>query len=774
MKRLYNKIHFLLLFPFFLFLFNSNAFAQLQVTPNSTAQQLVDVLIGGGVTVTNPFYYGAPQSRGIFTTGPNPTNLGLTAGIILSTGDVMDAPGPNTSSGTSTTNGTGSDPQLAALIPGYTIYDACYLEFDFIPEADTVEFRYVFASEEYPQFVNSSFNDVFGFFISGPNPSGGNYVFENIALIPGTTLPVTIDNVNHLVNTQYYVNNHAQGQGTIEYDGFTVVLTAWAHVIPCVPYSIKIAIGDAGDTAYDSAVFLEEYSFTANTVNITTEYISQTAIDTAAIRGCADALVTFSTAQNVSNDFTVHYDITGTAVNGVDYNTIPDSVVIPAGQNSASVLIEPIFTGLPDPIVNIVIKAQTSLCAGLDSTIIYILPNEYITTESIRDDTLVCDDSVDLWIEVEGGIPPYTYEWDNGAGTGNHVTVMPTQTTVYTVTVTDDCGQTHTDQITITVGMDYGSVSSDTLICTGGTATLTASGGSTYLWCTGATSETITVQPVQSTTYYVTIYDACDGVDSVTVNVQPLPMVNIKPGTQSICRGETISLVAGEGQSFSWSSSPSDPSISGHINQQAILASPNFTTTYTVEATDSLGCVNSATATVTLNPNPVASFFTNPKTANILEPVIDFFDNSMGAASWYWQLGDGSSYNVPSFQHVFADTGRYEVNLVVYNSYGCVDSTSGYVMVQPTFTIYIPSAFSPNDDLRNDVFYVYGEGIMDFELRIFDRWGKVIFRTDDINTGWDGRINNNPAPEGVYVYEVVYSDGLSKRRRVNGTVTLLR
>jgi len=135
------------------------------------------------------------------------------------------------------------------------------LEFDFIPSSDSVEFRYVFASEEYPEFVNASFNDVFGFFISGQNPTGGAYSNLNIARIPGTNLPISIDNVNSTSHSQFYINN--SGNSRIVFDGMTFVLTAKALVVPCQTYHIKIAIGDVMDGIYDSGVFLEASSFTS-------------------------------------------------------------------------------------------------------------------------------------------------------------------------------------------------------------------------------------------------------------------------------------------------------------------------------------------------------------------------------------------------------------------------------------------------------------------------------------------------------------------------------
>ena len=116
----------------------------------------------------------------------------------------------------------------------------------------------------------------FGFFISGPNPSGGNYNNYNIARIPNTTLPVTINNVNSGSYSTYYVNNELLGGTTIVYDGFTKVLTAWAKVVPCVQYHIKLAVGDAGDQSYDSGVFLEANSFSSPTLSVSTSYVNNT------------------------------------------------------------------------------------------------------------------------------------------------------------------------------------------------------------------------------------------------------------------------------------------------------------------------------------------------------------------------------------------------------------------------------------------------------------------------------------------------------------------
>jgi hypothetical protein len=234
--------------------------AQLIVTPAILPENGVqNILAGSGVNISNIQYTGNINALGAFTTDSISTNLGFTNGLILSTGSVSSV-ADISSNFSSADNGTGSDPQLAALVPD-NVNDASVLEFDFIPSSDSVEFRYVFASEEYPEYVGEIFNDVFGFFISGPNPAGGTYANLNIARIPDTNLPISINNVNANSNSQYYIDNSANQ--SIVFDGMTVVLTAKAMVTPCQTYHIKIAIGDVSDGVYDSGVFLEAASFSS-------------------------------------------------------------------------------------------------------------------------------------------------------------------------------------------------------------------------------------------------------------------------------------------------------------------------------------------------------------------------------------------------------------------------------------------------------------------------------------------------------------------------------
>ena len=245
-----------------------------------------NIMLNTGLVVTNVTFNGQALPTGVsanmigYFTGVG-TNLNLLSGVLINTGNINDAPGPNNSGSDGVDVGRVGDPDLDMLASlmnmPITTYDAAVLEFDFETVTDGISFRYVFASEEYNEFVCSGFNDVFGFFVSGPGVSGPfSNGAKNIALIPGTSSYVGINSVNNgtigtagfvdgcggpgdpgLTHTAYYVDNEALGGQSIQYDGFTTVLTAEETLIPCTVYHMKIAIADAGDGIYDSGVFLE-------------------------------------------------------------------------------------------------------------------------------------------------------------------------------------------------------------------------------------------------------------------------------------------------------------------------------------------------------------------------------------------------------------------------------------------------------------------------------------------------------------------------------------
>jgi hypothetical protein len=235
------------------------------ITSNRLVAELIDTS-KSNITYRNIKYTGTNNAAGLFL-GGLADGLGINQGLILSSGRIANAIGPNKCYKTTTVNRQSGDINLNTL-GGYTL-DAAVLEFDFVPDGDTLEFNYVFASEEYNEWVGSKFNDVFGFFLDG----------RNIALIPNTLTSVAINSINPNSNSQYYRDNHYPHPNSIvaynnepckagistpfltEFDGFTTILTATAKVIPGRTHHIKLAVADRGDYSLDSAVFIQGKSF---------------------------------------------------------------------------------------------------------------------------------------------------------------------------------------------------------------------------------------------------------------------------------------------------------------------------------------------------------------------------------------------------------------------------------------------------------------------------------------------------------------------------------
>lgn len=231
----------------------NTGFAAISVDVNSNANALRNALLGPGITpVGDAVLVSGDGSSGFFSGGAS--SIGIASGIILSTGRAREAEGPNDSTGTS--GNASGEPNSAITGLGFTNQDSTSLRFDFTSGDGDVFFDFVFASEEYNEFVDGGFNDAFGFFLDG----------ENIALIPGTTTPVSIDSVNTKANSEFFNNNDnvtptPAAPDDIEFDGFTTVLTAQALNIGSGLHTIELAISDVGDTILDSAVFLAANTF---------------------------------------------------------------------------------------------------------------------------------------------------------------------------------------------------------------------------------------------------------------------------------------------------------------------------------------------------------------------------------------------------------------------------------------------------------------------------------------------------------------------------------
>jgi gliding motility-associated-like protein len=418
-----------------------------------------NVLLGDFcMDVNNVNAPGAAISYGVFFDGE--LSIIIETGIILSSGSIYNAEGPNNATGTSTNTGGPGDPDLQ-LVSGTNMNDCAVLEFDFTPDQDSIRFNYVFASEEYCDFVGSPYNDAFGFFLSGPGISGpytNNAI--NLARLPDGT-PVSINTVNFTTNGMYYVDNtpsnspisggctpeeianNPKAQLEIEYDGFTVPLVAESPVLPCSTYHIKLAVGDGTDAIFDSAVFIEKNSFISGSTETIVSEVGYTAEDAfEAIEGCEGAYIYFRRiALNTMFDLTFDINVlpSSTAEEGIDFGDIPSTFTIPAGQWGDTLWLD-IF---PDGIIEgleVIEMSVIGFCACTDPTFeVYINDPPELFVESSPQE--FCEPTnVLLSVAVDGGTPGYLYEWQNGTNTAT--TVAPFyESGSYFVTVMDDCGQ---------------------------------------------------------------------------------------------------------------------------------------------------------------------------------------------------------------------------------------------------------------------------------------------------------------------------------------------
>ncbi|OFY90088.1 MAG: hypothetical protein A3K10_15495 [Bacteroidetes bacterium RIFCSPLOWO2_12_FULL_31_6] len=243
---------------------------------NSPTYLVNNILLGNGVSASNITFAGQSTQLGFFYNGVNGVpNLGIDSGIVISTGDVNDIPIGGNQPNIGQYNGPG-DPDLLTIAQSVTsnpsasgittTNDGAFLEFDFTPIGDSVKFNFVFASEEYTTYINTVYNDIFAFFISGPGitgPYAAPAAFPNgainVAQVPGTGNPITISTIQSGLNSQYYINNSSGTNN--DFNGFTTVITLNFPVQTGALHHLKIAIADCQDDYLDTGVFLEAGSF---------------------------------------------------------------------------------------------------------------------------------------------------------------------------------------------------------------------------------------------------------------------------------------------------------------------------------------------------------------------------------------------------------------------------------------------------------------------------------------------------------------------------------
>jgi len=448
--------------------------AQLIVDQTLTPEQLVqNVLLGAGVTASNVTFNGIsgetlnPQ---VGSFDGSASSIGLQSGLLMGTGDINVALGPN-DEGAATLGGgffDFGDPDLEVL-SGVVTNDAAILEFDFIPTGDSIKFRYVFSSEEYDEYVCGTVNDAFGFFLSGPGIAGPFTLGAiNLALVPGTQVPVSINTVNNgtvgangislncsdidpnwVANSIYFLSN-ANGT-TVQYDGQTVVLTAFALVQCGVEYHIKLAIADGGDSGFDSGVFLEGGSFSS------APFIPQLTpgpgiVGTTMFESCFPMELSFIRLGDVAEADTFQVFYSGSFTNGEDIvPAFPAEVIFAADSTSFPITFNaPVDADVSETITITVISISGCTGDTIENVFEFNIEEAPPLVLVGPPFSVDCGDAVAISPTVSGGFGAYGYDWGGGQ-IGAPLLVSPLSDTSYPVTVTDSCGLSATTLIPVTV-----------------------------------------------------------------------------------------------------------------------------------------------------------------------------------------------------------------------------------------------------------------------------------------------------------------------------------
>lgn len=721
------------------------AYSQISVT-SANGQNVKDLLethfLGGGIEISNVRFNGqnVVNSNQIgFFANPNTAspNVGLASGIVMASGNCVEMYN-SSSSASPASDGQDRSPALAYALSNFgmsnaSLNDVAVLQFDFVASGEYVKFDYVFASNEYTGYVCSNFNDVFGFFISGPYDEQGNpvsegipYQYRNIAVVPGSTTPVMINTVNcgqcnSSGSNNYELTNSEWFETSCNTAGYTKVLsTEEVYVVPCYKYKLELAICDVTDHALNSCVFLGAGSFKVDEYSLK-EMIPPTGVGTAYVKGCDSDTITMTINRPALENEQHVLNFFGTAVEGEDFelldlngNPAGRTLTFMEGDTSASIIIkfknhqtdiggETLELGIATEFIND--------CAQID-TIQFNITTPQLLEYTISEDVIYCENELpkneNVEINVTGAIGEITYEWSAG--------VTP-------------------NQASNTVGI------------------------------------------TQPTTIYITATDGCEREikDSVTFKVQGAT-VSASVDKRFICEGEVVQLTSTEAVEYAWTSSVEDLLLPDNNTIKTPQAQPTASSIYTVTIVDENGCIASDTVNVVVVPAIDAQLYLTPTRTSVLNTQIRFEDRTQGSYSREWDFGNGETSTQSSGVIVYSsdDTATYQVRLIAYNQAHCPDTAYGTVQVVPEFSIWIPTAFTPGTDDVNAYFTPIFSTETEYEFTIYSRNGDKIFTTDEKIRAWDGKLKNgNYAPNGSYVYDLYYKDGDGLLQRKTGNVALI-
>lgn len=759
--------------------------AQLIVTTPVVASDVVSKLLGCNSVASNITLSSCGTAVGYFN-GVN-TNLGIDSGILFSSGNANFAVGPNNSCCQGTDNGCAGNAALTALC-GQPTFNAAILDFDVVLNVDTLRFNYVFGSDEYSEWVGTSFNDVFALWLSGPGIIGS----VNLATIPGGSLPVTISNVNCTIgNGNYYVCNDpanflcngsyncptSQGATTIQYDGLTKVMEAKHVVTPGQTYHLEFAISDAGDGIYDSGIFIEAgflKQYSLNVLSDSTNFINPFDSALTIVEGCTPGVLHFEINEQHSDTINVPIVIGGSATNGLDYTQLSDTIIFLPFDTTVDVFVSAFADGLTEGNETIIIY-NIEPCSGIvtDSFIVNIIDD---FPYNVSNDTTICENgNADL---IATYSPYYTYDWEPANMVACSTCSSTTGTTDFTTqfTVTVGLGTCTTSKsINVAVDVITPNAGLDQELCHGDTTQIIGTGGTAYQWtpATGLSDPNI-ANPLafpQVTTDYILqaqgTYAACFDYDTVRINVVP-NLLGFAGDDVTVCPGTAVALWAAGGDYYSWSPSQT----LNDTTSASPIATPYVSTTYQVVITNIYNCVDTVTVNIGVFPDPVITL--NQSYVIYEGETAQLFAHG-GVGSTYKWTPDTYLSNPNIYNPFAAPKEDMGYTVVITTAEGCVFYDTTSVQIIHSTQISFPNAFTPNSDGVNDEFSYIIHGPFDLDgFKIFDRWGNPIFLSTILNEGWNGRIEGKMAEIGTYVYLMEGKDGDGNNVTRKGFFTLLR
>jgi len=487
------------------------------------------------------------------------------------------------------------------------------------------------------------------------------------------------------------------------------------------------------------------------------------------------------------------------------------------------------ITQLPVVTTNYTVTgANANGCVNIKTTTVTVNPLPIV---NVNNDT-ICSGTNALLIATGA----FSYIWNTG-NNGASITPTPMVPTTYTITGTDVHGCVNTATTSVYVNISPTVTVNNASICKGDTAILIANGASTYTWSTGDTTSTIKPHPLVTTTYAVSgsnavcttntvstvlvlinnthistngalglcagdsiklsttipyinyiwstgqntssieinqegIYvvhtidnDGCKGLDSIKI-FEDSPIASPMQDS-TICNGSSVQLHAAQGNyTYQWT-----PSTGlNHDNIYNPIAHPTSTTVYYVTVTNGV-CVNTNSVTVFVNPSPQITV--KPKYSLVTQGE-SIFIYATASDSCYWYPADYLSCTNCNTTMSIPDAD-ITYTITTTNSYGCTTATTATVQVQIESTFYIPNTFTPNSDGLNETFKPLTTHIHNFKMDIFDRWGLLIFESDNTEQGWDGTYKGGKCQEDVYVYKIEYVDDPTNHSHTKaGQVNLIR